>query len=549
MKADDKKPEGKNDQDKQDKKEKEKEPKPVKIDFENIEARSFQIPVTNGNFGNIAVNNKNQLIYIRRSARGEEGKSSIKLFDLNDKKDPKEKTVVDDVGQFAITSDGKKLLVFKGGNKAWIVDAAENQKLDNPVPTDDMTVMIDPRAEWRQVFHEAWRIERDFFYDPNMHGVDWQAVHDHYAAMLPDCVTRRDVSFLIREMISELNVGHAYYREGDVEDADHVSVGLLGCRFELADGAFRIAELFQGGPWDVDARNPLVSAGIKVGQYVLAVNAIPLDPKVDPYAAFQGAAGKIITLTVSDDPKLDDADKRIAVKLLASDGELKFRNWIERNRRYVDEKSDGQIGYIYVTNTGIPGQNDLVRQFYSQRGKAALIIDERWNGGGQIPTRFIELLDRPVTNFWAVRDGIDWVWPTDSHQGPQCMLTNGMAGSGGDMFPALFKQKKLGPVIGMRTWGGLVGISGNPSMIDGSSVTSPTFAYYELDGTWGIEGNGVEPDIKVVDDPAKMVGGADPQLDVAVDEMKKAIADHGFHKPPRPAYPNRSKFGIRPEDK
>jgi tricorn protease len=222
---------------------------------------------------------------------------------------------------------------------------------------------------------------------------------------------------------------------------------------------------------------------------------------------------------------------------------------IERNRKYVDEKSDGQIGYVYVVNTGVPGQNDLVRQYYAQLNKKALIIDDRWNGGGQIPTRFIELLNRPVTNFWARRDGRDWTWPPDAHHGPKCMLINGMAGSGGDMFPALFRQAGLGKLIGMRTWGGLVGISGNPGLIDGASVTAPTFAYYELDGTWGIEGHGVDPDIRVVDNPEEMTDGQDPQLDAAIEHMLSELETKTFVKPPRPSYPDRSDFGLAPKDR
>ncbi len=344
-------------------------------------------------------------------------------------------------------------------------------------------------------------------------------------------------------------MGHAYYREGDVEQASQATTGLLGCRFELADGAFRIAELFQGSNWDYDARNPLAQTGVKQGEFLLAVNHVPLDPARDPYAAFQRLADRTVVLTISSDSKRDEADRTVPVKLLGSDGELRFRQWIEAKRKFVADKTDGRVGYIYVINTGVPGQNDLIRQFYGQQEKEALIIDDRWNGGGQIPTRFIEMLDRPATNFWARRDGRDWIWPTDSHQGPKCMLTNGMAGSGGDMFPALFRQSKLGKLIGMRTWGGLVGISGNPSMIDGSSVTAPTFAFYEQDGTWGIEGHGVEPDIKVVDDPAKMLNGGDPQLDVAVTQMLTELKSNAFKPPARPAYPDRKGFGLRPEDK
>lgn len=228
---------------------------------------------------------------------------------------------------------------------------------------------------------------------------------------------------------------------------------------------------------------------------------------------------------------------------------LRFRAWIEKNRRYVEEKSGGRIGYLYVPNTGVDGQNELFRQFYGQARLPALIIDERWNGGGQIPTRFIELLNRPVMNYWARRHGKDWAWPPDSHQGPKCMLINGLAGSGGDAFPAYFKKMGLGPLIGTRTWGGLVGISGNPGLIDGGTVSVPTFGYYDPDGTWGIEGHGVDPDIAVLDDPALMTAGGDPQLDRAIQEMLAAIEKQPYVPPKRPASPNRSGMGIKPEDK
>jgi tricorn protease len=537
------------------KKDEKKESPPLQIDFDQLEARAFVLPVKPGAISNIVVNNKGQLIYGRVESGGRGGddaggpRQTLKLFDMTED-DPKEKDVVANVQGFGISADGTKLLVIKGPSEAFICDAAAGQKLESAVVTKGMEVEIDRRAEWKQVLKESWRVQRDFFYDPTMHGVDWQKIGDHYAAMLDDCASRRDVSFLIKEMISELNVGHAYYREGDVENPESVNVGLPGCRFELADGAYRIQEIFQGAAWDVDARNSLIGAGVKVGDYVLAVNGISLSTSKSPYQAFIGKAGMVVSMTVSVDTKLDDQDKKVVIKLRGNDDDLRFRQWIEANRRYVDEKSGGKIGYIYVVNTGVPGQNDLVRMLYGQLHKDALIIDDRWNGGGQIPTRFIELLNRPATNAWARRDGRDWIWPPDAHQGPKCMLINGMAGSGGDMFPALFKQNKLGPLIGMRTWGGLVGISGGPTNIDGSSVTAPTFAYYDLDGTWGIEGHGVDPDLRVVDDPAKMQNGGDPQLDVAIEEMLKALKDgQGFQPPQRPAYPNRSKMGIKPEDK
>ena len=521
--------------------------KPFEIEFDGAEQRSFAIPVEQGNFGSIAVNHENQLIYARQAPRGDEAPSSIKLFDLTDKEN-KEKEVVAEAAGFGISADQKKLVVFQV-DKIYVIDAKVEQKLDKPISTEGMSVVISPREEWKQIFHDAWRMERDFFYDPAMHGVDWEAVREQYATMLDDCVSRRDLSFIISEMISELNVGHAYYQEAELEDGPAADSGVLGCRLQVAEGAYQIAEIYAGAAWDYDARNPLSQAGVKTGQYLLAINDQPLTIQENPDARLVGLAGATITVTVSEDTKLDDQDRRVTLKLESSDEALRFRNWIEQNRQQVAEKTAGKVGYVYVVNTGVPGQNDLFRQFYGQAGKEALIIDDRWNGGGQIPTRFIELLNRPVTNYWARRDAVNWTWPPDSHQGPKCMLINGMAGSGGDMLPALFRQAGLGKLIGMRTWGGLVGISGSPELIDGAAVTVPSFAYYETDGTWGIEGHGVEPDIKVIDDPEKMVSGGDPQLDSAIQLMLDEIKTRGYQAPARPPYPDRSKFGIEPADK
>ncbi|MEW6237452.1 MAG: S41 family peptidase [Candidatus Omnitrophota bacterium] len=524
--------------------------KPLVIDLDGFEQRAFQLPIPKGGFRGLAVNHEGKLIYVREAPRGSGGKTEIKIFDLKDEK-KEEKTVLSDAGRFAMSADGKKLLVDKGG--FYVIDAAADQKLENAISTSNLFAMINPREEWKQMFNDGWRVMRDYFYDPNMHGVDWKGMRDHYSQMLPDCNSREDLNYVIDEMISELNVGHAYNRGNpDMEDEPSVNVGLLGVDFELANGAYRIAQIYEGAAWDVDARNPLSclkEGEVKVGDYLLAVNRVPIDASKDPWAAFVGLANQTVTLAVSDKPILDATARDAAVKLLDGDHDLRYRAWIEKNRAYVDKKTDGKVGYIFVPNTGVDGQSDLVRQFYGQIDKQALIIDERWNGGGQIPTRFIELLNRPIVNYWARRDGKDWPWPPDSHQGPKCMLINGMSASGGDAFPAYFRQAGLGKLIGMRTWGGLVGLSGNPSLIDGGSVVVPTFAFYEKNGTWGIEGHGVDPDIEVVDDPSLMVNGGDPQLDAAIELMIQEIKTHPYTPPARPAYPNRSGMGIREEDK
>ena len=529
------------------------EPEPLAIDLDGFEERAFLLPSPRGNFGYLAVNDEGHLLYSIFPLADMLGGAAIRIVDAGADEEP-DKLVLDGATYFRMSADGKKILAVSDSGPMAILDARAGQSLDSPVPTAGMTANIDPREEWRQIFHEAWRQQRDFFYDPNMHGVDWDAVRAHYAPMIEDATSREDVSYVIREMISEINVGHAYYFGGDHEEEPNVSVGMLGVDWELDGsvdgGAYRIAAIVEGGPWDVDARGPLSQPGVDaaVGDYLLAVNGVPVDTSKDPWAAFQGLAGSIVTLTLSDEPTLDDAAREVVVEPLGGEYDLRYRRWVEASRRYVEERTEGRVGYIYVPNTGVPGQNELVRQFWTQRGKPALIIDERWNGGGQIPTRFVELLDRPVANYWSLREGEDIVWPPDAHHGPKCMLINGLAGSGGDYFPWWFREAGLGKLIGMRTWGGLVGIGGFQPLIDGGIVTAPNFAFYEKDGTWGIEGHGVEPDIEVVDDPALMVDGADPQLDAAIALMLDELETNPYTPPTPPAFPDRSGMGITAED-
>lgn len=555
-KKDDAKAESKTDDKKSDDKKSgkkdEKKPDPLKIDIDGFERRAIALPVDAGSFGGLAVADSGALLYVRFPLPNSGDKLAIKVFDP--KADEKEeKLVVAESGGFALSADGKKLLFFKDGIQ--VGDPSAGAGKPTKVPTGQLVSNVDPRAEWKQIFTDAWRVMRDYFYEPTMHGVDWAKQREHYGAMIDDCVTREDVNYVISEMISELNIGHAYLgNPGDVEGQGFVGVGLLGADYELVksgDGAaFKITKIYSGGEFDTDARSPLLAQGVdvKVGEYILAVNGVPLDTSRDIWASFQRTADKTIALTIGKNPKIDSESREVLIKPIGSEVGLRYRDFIEHNRQYVLEKSGGKVGYIYVPNTGVDGQNDLFRQFFGQAHMDALIIDERWNGGGQIPNRFIELLNRPVTNYWAKRDGNDWTWPPNAHYGPKCMLANGLAGSGGDMFPWLFKHHKIGKVLGMRTWGGLVGISGNPNFIDGGSITVPTFGFYETDGTWAVEGHGTDPDIEVVDDPSKMLNGNDPQLNAAIDLMLSEIKERGYKAPKRPASPNRSGMGSRPED-
>jgi tricorn protease len=526
----------------------------VEIDLEGFEARAFRIPVTNGQFRNLAVNDKNQLLYVRSMTGSNSGSSNVMVFDLT-ADDKSEKSVASGAAGFRISADGKKILIPRGNNAA-IQNASAGASSKNVV-TSGMFVRIDPRTEWKQILRDAWRRHRDFFYVENLHGVDWDAVYERYAKMLDAASSRSDVSFIIGEMIGELNIGHAYYWGGDIPRAPSVSVGMLGVDFEIAsddegNSGYRFARIVEGGAWDEQDRGPLSKPGVDAneGDFLLAVNGSPVSTQQSPYEPFQGLAGQVTTLTLSANAVLgDDDDRDVLIKPIGGEGGLRYRAWVEGKRKYVEEKSDGQIAYIYVPNTGVQGQNELIRGFYGQLGMAAMLIDERWNGGGQIPNRFIELLNRPRTNYWARRDGKDWPWPPDSHQGPKAMLINGLAGSGGDMFPSLFRQAGVGKIIGMRTWGGLVGISGVPGLIDGGYTAVPTFGYYETNGTWGIEGYGVDPDIEVIDDPSKMVDGGDPQLDAAIEYLLGEIRDHPYVPGVRPADPDRSGMGVREEDK
>jgi tricorn protease len=507
------------------------EEKATTIDFDGIEQRIELLPPAAGNYNALAVV-KGKVIFIRYPNTGApDGKGILKYWDIEKKE---EKTILDGVDNARLSANGQKILVTKSGTFA-VITPNENQKFEKTLPLADMQMMVDPVQEWKQIFMDVWRFERDYFYDAGMHGVDWKQAKDRYLKMLEGAMTREEANFIIGELIGELNASHTYQGGGDLEAAKNKAVGYLGVDW-LPDGNnYKIKKIIRGAPWDAEARSSLDQPGvaIKEGDYILAVNGVPLTTSQEPFIAFTGLSNKTVELTYNSSPSWDNARTAI-VKTMESEYRLRNLAWIEDMRKQVDEATNGEAGYIYVPSTGVDGQNELIRQFNAQWDKKALVIDERFNDGGQIPDRFIEMLNRDPLAFWAIRDGSDWPWPPYANFGPKVMLINGWSGSGGDAFPDYFRRKKLGPLIGARTWGGLIGISGVPPLVDGGGVTVPTFRMYNPDGTWFQEGHGVDPDIAVPEDLSLMAKGKDPQLEKGIEEIKNLLKTKGYKAPARP---------------
>lgn len=526
----------KEDKEKKEEAETEEDKDRVKIDFDGLEERMVLLPIDAGKYSDLVAAKGKVIFRDDTNADGRKGKRPLVYWDL---KEREQKTILDDVGAFMLAANGEKMLV-SSKRKFSVINVAPNQKTEKFVPTQDMEMTVHPREEWKQLFTEAWRIERDFFYDKNMHGVDWEAVKAKYETLLEQASSREDVNFLMGELIGEINASHTYKGGGDTERASRKSLGYLGIDWAIDNGAYQVKHILSGAVWDAEVRSPLAEPGVDVaeGDYILAVNGIPLDIQKEPAAAFVGLGGKTVELTVSKTGEKADAAK-VTVKLLSSEERLRHLDWIETKRQRVAEATGGKVGYIYVRSTGVDGQNELVRQFYGQWKKEGLIIDERFNSGGQIPDRFIELLNRKALAYWAVRDGQDWQWPPVGHFGPKVMLINGWSGSGGDAFPDFFRKAELGKLVGNRTWGGLIGISGTPALIDGGSVTAPSFRMYNPDGKWFKEGHGVDPDILVPEDHEKLAKGIDNQLEKAIEVVKEELAKNPPKSPQHEPYESR----------
>ena len=505
----------------------------VVINFEGINNRIEVLPVSAGDYRLIGPADGG-LLYI----------SDGKLMRYNGA-DQKTEEIMEKVFWARPTADGK-MFMYRSGSDYGIAKVAPNQKPGTgKLNLDNLDMKIDPRKEWEQIYDDGLRIFRDYFYVDNLHGVDFEGLKKSYGDMLPYVGHRFDLDYILNEFISEFNAGHAYGDWGDFERVKRIDGGLLGADLEADEnaGRYRIIKIYAGENWNESRRSPLTEGGVDVkgGDYLISINGKEITTADNPYEYLENLGGKTIEITVDENPSANNA-RTSTIKTITSELELFYYNWVNERREMVDRLSNGRIGYIHVPNTSFDGNRELFRGMYTYHNKEALIIDDRYNGGGFIPDRMIDLLDRRTLNYWH-RDGL---WPSRApgiaHDGPKAMLINGYASSGGDALPYYFKKTGQGPLIGTRTWGGLIGISGNARMVDGGYISVPRFGIFDENEEWIIEGIGVYPDIEVVERPEQLVKGIDAVIEKAVEVLLKELENNPVKKANPPAPPNRSEW-------
>lgn len=525
---------------KDDKKEEKKDAssKEVRIDFEGIDQRIVAIDkIPARNYTSLTAL-ENAVLYLE-NVPNQQG-LSLHSFDLKKRESTE---ILKGINSYTVSANGKKLL-FAAPNNVWgIIDPSKASKVgDGKLNTAAMEMKVDPKAEWAQIYEEAWRINRDFLYDPGMHGADWNAIKVKYRPWVEYVRHRSDLSYVLAHMMGELVIGHSYIQGGDAPTPPQVQVGLLGADYSIDNNLYRISKIYTGENWNPDLRAPLTEPGINVnvGDYILAVNGKPLRYPTNIYSLFEATAGKQTVLLVNNRPTEQGA-RKVTVVPVSSETSLRQRDWIENNRRKVEKMSNGRLAYVYLPNTGGAGYANFNRYYFSQMSRQGAVIDERFNGGGSAADYMVDMMDRPLLNYWATRAGKDFQTPLASIQGPKVMIINEWAGSGGDALPYYFRDRKIGPLVGTRTWGGLVGIYDYPILIDGGTVTAPRVAFYNKQGMWEVENEGVAPDIEVEQLPKFWQGDRDPQLDRAVEEALKLLEKNPPKKVQRAPYPKRVK--------
>lgn len=529
---------------------------PFRIDLDGIGNRVVALPVPYGNYGGL-LGASDRVFYVSAPVTGLSGPlpgegPAIHVFDLKERKDH---VLVDGASNYALSFDGTKLLYSappQGGASVYgIVDAKVPEGAAPPHKVGDgalnlahLQMEVDPRAEWKQMFNEAWRQERDYFFEAKMNGVDWAAQRDKYAQLLPYVADRYDLTFIIGEMIGELSNSHTYVGGGDTPDLHPVNIGLLGAEFEAdtARGLYRFKKIYPGENWNPTLRSPLTEpgVGVKEGDYLLAVNGRPLRVPQNPDEAFLNTANENVTLTVNSKAGEEGA-RQVVVRPLSDDFGLHELDMIDTNRHKVDEATGGRVGYVYLPDMGAPGLNEFVKQFFPQIRKEGMIFDVRYNGGGFVDQLIFERLRRVLAGMGTARNFETGTLPDPVFYGHMICITNHYAASDGDFFSYFFKKYNLGPLIGERTWGGVRGIRGEIPLMDGGYITRPEFSLYGLDSQWLIENKGVAPDIEVDNQPDLVMAGHDPQLEKAIELVMKEIQEHPKKLPPAPpdlpAYP------------
>jgi tricorn protease len=461
---------------------------------------------------------------------------TLQRFDLKTRKTEK---LLDGISAFVLSDNGEKMLYKQGDN--WFIAAADKPPKagEGQLKLADMEVYADPVAEWRQMYHEVWRIERDFFYDPHYHGLDLKQAEGAYAHFLDGLASRADLNYLFNEMLGNVNVLHMYVGGGTHPEVGTVKVGLLGADFRIENGRYRFARIYNGENWNLQLHAPLTQPGVnvKVGEYLLAVNEREVRASDNLYSFFQETAGKQVVLKVGPNP---DASGSREVSAVPVESETGLRNlaWIESNRRKVDEMSHGKLAYVYLPNTAGAGYTSFNRYYFAQVGKEGAVLDERFNAGGDLADYIIDCLLRPAMSLVMTREGEMFSEPGEAIYGPKVMIINEFAGSGGDAMPWYFRKAQIGPLVGKRTWGGLVGIGGYPTLMDGGNVTAPRWAIYGLRGEWEVENHGIAPDVEVELDPKLLRQGRDPQLDKAVAVAMDDLKSHPMQRYAKPPYPN-----------
>ncbi|MFO8236014.1 MAG: PDZ domain-containing protein [Bacteroidales bacterium] len=511
---------------------------PVKIDFENIDQRIVSLPVPQRTYSKLDGSVEGKLLY-REDVPDKPG-YTLHAFDLKKEKD---ETYLEGIRDYEISADGKKMIYATLGGDYFITDAtAKPEPGKGELDLSNLEVYVEPEKEWEQMFEEVWRLERDYFYVENMHGADWEAVKEKYRKFLSHVGHREDLNYLFAEMMSEMAVGHNYVGAGDYPEEESVETGLLGADYEIENGHYRIKKIYSGLNWNPTFKAPLTQPGIDVteGDYILEVDGEPLTAEENIYNLFQNTVDKQVKLKVNSEPAMDGA-REVTVVPVESEINLRTMNWVENNRKKVAEMTNGRVAYVYMPNTGDGGYTFFNRYYFSQLDKDAVIIDERFNGGGSAADYVINLLDREIMNYWGHRDGKVTTTPGAGIFGPKAMIINEYAASGGDLMPFLFKEKELGKLVGKTTLGILIGIYGYPPLMDGGYVTAPRFGIFSKDDEWIIENEGVDPDVEVEMTPKKVIKGEDPQLEKAVEVIMEELKEEEIEEKKKPNPPVRVK--------